>query len=47
MRVLIIGGTRFVGRAPAEEALPRGHQVTTFDRGRSHPDVPDMPRPGQ
>jgi len=39
MRLLIIGGTSFLGRAAAEEALRRGDEVTTFNRGRSGPDV--------
>src|SRR3954452_4205367 len=33
MRVLIIGGTVFVGRAVAEAALARGDEVTVFHRG--------------
>ncbi|WP_219470787.1 NAD-dependent epimerase/dehydratase family protein [Nonomuraea rhizosphaerae] len=39
MRVLVIGGTRFLGRAAVEAALARGHQVTTFNRGQSGPDL--------
>lgn len=37
MRILMIGGTQFVGRAMAEEALARGHDVTLFHRGVSAP----------
>jgi len=37
VRVLVIGGTQFVGRAIAVAALGRGHQVTTFHRGVSEP----------
>ena len=33
MWVLILGGTNFVGRADAIEAIARGHDVTTFNRG--------------
>jgi nucleoside-diphosphate-sugar epimerase len=33
MRVLILGGTNFVGRTAAIEAVRRGHDVTTFNRG--------------
>lgn len=33
MRLLIIGGTVFVGRAVAEAALARGDEVTVFHRG--------------
>lgn len=40
MRVLVIGGSGFLGRAVVEEALARGHEVTTFNRGRSGIDVP-------
>ncbi|MFE9257782.1 NAD-dependent epimerase/dehydratase family protein [Streptomyces sp. NPDC006879] len=36
MRILILGGTEFVGRALAEEALARGWEVTVFHRG-THP----------
>ena len=39
MRLLLIGGTSFLGRATAGEALARGWQVTTFNRGRSGSDV--------
>ncbi|MGW2327904.1 NAD-dependent epimerase/dehydratase family protein [Streptomyces sp. NPDC001700] len=34
MRLLMLGGTEFVGRAVIEEALVRGWQVTAFNRGR-------------
>ncbi|MEV0280845.1 NAD-dependent epimerase/dehydratase family protein [Streptomyces sp. NPDC050610] len=37
MRLLILGGTEFVGRAVTEEALKRGWQVTVFHRGRHAP----------
>ena len=36
MRLLIIGGTRFSGRAATETALARGHEVTTFTRGQTN-----------
>jgi 2'-hydroxyisoflavone reductase len=39
MRLLIIGGTSFLGRAAATEALRRGDTVTTFNRGQTGPDV--------
>ncbi|MEU1353919.1 NAD-dependent epimerase/dehydratase family protein [Streptomyces cinnamoneus] len=42
MRILILGGTWFLGRAVAQEALTRGWQVTTFNRGRSGPDLPGV-----
>lgn len=37
MKLLLIGGTRFVGRAIAAEALARGHELTLFHRGQSNP----------
>lgn len=37
MRLLILGGTEFAGRAVAEEALTRGWSVTVFHRGRHEP----------
>jgi 2'-hydroxyisoflavone reductase len=37
VKLLLLGGTVFLGRAAAEEALARDHQVTLFTRGRSNP----------
>jgi 2'-hydroxyisoflavone reductase len=42
MRVLVIGGSMFLGRAVVEEALRRGDAVTTFNRGKSRPDLPGV-----
>jgi 2'-hydroxyisoflavone reductase len=39
MRILVLGGTRFLGRAVVEAALGRGHQVTLFNRGRTNPSL--------
>lgn len=36
MKLLIIGGTVFLGRALVDAALARGHQITLFNRGQ-HP----------
>ena len=33
MKLLVLGGTEFVGRALVEEGLARGWEVTTFNRG--------------
>ena len=33
MRLLLLGGPRFVGRAVIDAALERGHEVTLFNRG--------------
>jgi 2'-hydroxyisoflavone reductase len=35
MRLLILGGTIFLGRHVVDAALAAGHEVTTFTRGRS------------
>ena len=37
MRILILGGTGFIGPFQVKYALSRGHQVTVFNRGRTHP----------
>lgn len=39
MRILIMGGTWFLGKHIAENALARGWEVTTFNRGHSGRDV--------
>lgn len=39
MRILLIGGTRFVGLHMAAAALARGHQVSVFHRGRTGRDA--------
>lgn len=35
MRILVLGGTLFVGRHVVEAALARGHELTLFNRGRT------------
>ena len=37
MRILILGGTGFTGPFQVRYALSRGHKVTVFNRGRTHP----------
>ena len=37
MRLLVLGGTQFLGRAVVEAALAVGHEVTLFNRGRTNP----------
>ncbi|HEY1014859.1 MAG TPA: NAD-dependent epimerase/dehydratase family protein [Herpetosiphonaceae bacterium] len=39
MKLLILGGTVFLGRALAEQALARGHEVTLFNRGQHSPEL--------
>ena len=35
MHILLLGGTRFLGRHAVDTALARGHAVTLFTRGRT------------
>src|SRR5919199_5677272 len=45
MKLLILGGTRFLGRHLVAAALAQGHAVTIFTRGRSNPQLfPDVER---
>ena len=37
MKLLVLGGTQFVGRAVAEAALAAGDDVTLFHRGKTNP----------
>src|SRR5436190_17615143 len=37
MSILILGGTGFTGPYQVRYALSRGHKVTTFNRGKTHP----------
>ncbi len=39
MKILILGGTVFLGRALVVAAQARGHQLTLFNRGKSNPDL--------
>ncbi len=39
MRLLILGGTLYLGRHVVESALAHGHQVTLFNRGRTGPEL--------
>ena len=40
MRILIVGGTRFIGPRVAEQLLTGGHEVTLFHRGQTEADFP-------
>jgi 2'-hydroxyisoflavone reductase len=43
VRVLVLGGTLFLGRHVVEAALARGDDVTLFNRGQTGPDLfPDL-----
>jgi 2'-hydroxyisoflavone reductase len=37
LRILILGGTGFTGPYQVRYALSRGHKVTAFNRGKTHP----------
>jgi 2'-hydroxyisoflavone reductase len=42
MDILLLGGPRFLGLATIEAALAAGHRMTTFNRGRTNPDLYPM-----
>ena len=43
MRILVLGGTKFVGRAVVDAARARGHELTLFNRGQQDPSAyPDL-----
>jgi 2'-hydroxyisoflavone reductase len=39
VRLLLLGGTKFLGRAAVEAAVARGHEVTLFNRGVTNPEL--------
>jgi 2'-hydroxyisoflavone reductase len=39
VKILVLGGTKFLGRATVEAALERGHDVTLFNRGETNPEL--------
>ena len=39
MRLLVLGGTKFLGRHVVANALEGGHGVTTFTRGQTNPEL--------
>jgi nucleoside-diphosphate-sugar epimerase len=42
VRLLVLGGSWFVGRALVDHAMRAGHDVTVFNRGRSGPPPPGV-----
>jgi 2'-hydroxyisoflavone reductase len=45
MQLLVLGGTKFLGRHVVEAALARGDEVTIFTRGQTNPDLfPEVER---
>lgn len=41
MKVLVLGGTGYIGSHAVEELARRGHQVSVFARGQSHARLPE------
>jgi 2'-hydroxyisoflavone reductase len=39
MRLLVLGGTKFLGRHAVDSALAQGHDVTIFTRGETNPEL--------
>ena len=39
VKLLVLGGTKFLGRATVDAALQKGHDVTLFNRGRTNPEL--------
>lgn len=39
LKILVLGGTGFLGPATIEYALARGHKVTMFNRGKTRPEL--------
>jgi 2'-hydroxyisoflavone reductase len=39
VKLLVLGGTKFLGRAAVEAALEKGHEVTLFNRGETNPEL--------
>ena len=45
MKLLLLGGPRFLGRAIVDVALERGHELTLFNRGTTNPELyPEVER---
>lgn len=45
MRLLILGGPNFLGRALIDAALTRNHEITHFNRGQTNPNLyPEIER---
>ncbi len=45
LKILILGGTGFIGPWEIEAAQAHGHEITLFNRGKSRPDLyPDLER---
>jgi 2'-hydroxyisoflavone reductase len=41
LKILILGGTGYIGPHLVRHAVSRGHSITTFTRGRRNPELPE------
>jgi len=39
LKILVLGGTKFLGRTFVETALSKGHEIILFNRGKTNPDI--------
>ncbi|MGH7602055.1 MAG: NAD-dependent epimerase/dehydratase family protein, partial [bacterium] len=44
MRILVIGGTKFIGPFVVRQLVEQGHEVTVFHRGQTKADLPSFVR---
>lgn len=42
MKILVIGGTNFIGPSVVRQLCAMGHEVTVFNRGQTHADLPSQ-----
>lgn len=42
MKLLLLGGFRFVGKYLVEAALRAGHEITVFNRGTQSDEYPEV-----
>ena len=41
MKILVIGGTNFIGPCVVRQLLKMGHEVTVFNRGQTQTELPE------
>ena len=39
LKILVLGGTNYLGPAIVDQALAMGHEITLFNRGVTNPDL--------
>jgi nucleoside-diphosphate-sugar epimerase len=42
MKILVIGGTNFIGPSIVRQLCAMGHEITVFNRGQTHADLPSQ-----